>query len=121
MSKIRLSIIIPVYNSGKYLEKCISSIKRNKCEEYEIIIIDDGSNDGTSEICDKYSDEFQIKVIHQKNSGVSNARNRGLKLARGEYITFVDSDDYVSPDYVGTIIQKINTQKDIYFFGSNKI
>ncbi|MBD9201992.1 MAG: glycosyltransferase, partial [Eubacterium ventriosum] len=121
MSKIRLSIIIPVYNSGKYLEKCISSIKRNKCEEYEIIMIDDGSNDGTSEICDKYSDEFQIKVIHQKNSGVSNARNRGLKLARGEYITFVDSDDYVSPDYVGTIIQKINTQKDIYFFGSNKI
>lgn len=121
MSNLRLSIIIPVYNSGKYLEKCIRSIKSNKCEEYEIIMIDDGSNDGTSEICDKYSDGFQVKVIHQKNSGVSNARNRGLKLARGEYITFVDSDDYVSPDYVGTIVQKIDTKKDIYFFGSNKI
>ena len=93
-----LSIIIPVYNTAKYLDKCIKSIENNKLDDYEIIIVDDGSTDGSSIECDKYKSDI-IKVIHIENGGVSNARNVGIKESNSKYITFIDSDDYIDICY----------------------
>ena len=96
---IRLSIIIPVYNVDKYLENCIDSILKQKLHDYEIILVDDGSTDDSGLICDKYSkkNEF-VKVIHKENGGLSDARNAGIKRAIGEYLMFVDSDDYINEE-----------------------
>lgn len=90
------SIIVPVYNVEKYLEKCIGSVISQTYEDYEIILIDDGSTDNSGSICDLYKKRFdnKIKVIHQKNGGLSKARNTGIFYAQGIYIIFLDSDDY---------------------------
>ncbi|MBB5264172.1 glycosyltransferase involved in cell wall biosynthesis [Catenibacillus scindens] len=89
-----ISYIIPVYNGGKYLEKCLQSIIRNSDPDDEIIIVDDGSIDETAEICDRYEAKYiQVTAIHKVNGGVSSARNIGLNHAKGEWIVFVDSDD----------------------------
>ena len=91
-----ISVIVPVYNVENYLYKCISSIITQSYGNFELILIDDGSIDKSGEICDSFSEkDNRIKVIHKVNEGVSSARNYGLKQARGEYICFVDSDDYV--------------------------
>ena len=91
---IYFSVIIPVYNGEKYLEKAINSIVNQPVKELEIIIVDDGSIDGTSELCDRYVATYKnIHVIHQKNQGVSAARNKGIECARGKYVLFLDSDD----------------------------
>lgn len=101
MNKVKYSIIIPVYNVEKVLERCLDSILAQTITNFECILIDDGSTDSSGEICDKYKlKDNRIKVLHKKNEGVSKARNEGLKLAHGEYIVFVDSDDCVSPDYL---------------------
>lgn len=89
-----LSIIAPVYNVEKYLSACIDSVLRQTFKDYELILVDDGSTDGSGAICDKYANEYDsIIAIHERNSGVSKARNRALDIARGRYITFIDSDD----------------------------
>ncbi len=95
-----ISIIVPVYNSERWLEKCILSILEQTYKYIEIILVDDGSKDSSPEICDKYAMKFKkiIKVQHIKNSGVSVARNVGLNMASGEYIKFVDSDDTLEPN-----------------------
>lgn len=91
-----ISVIVPVYNVEKYLSRCIESIINQSYQNIEIILINDGSTDNSSIICDEYAKkDTRIKVIHKKNGGVSSARNVGLKNARGEFITFVDSDDYI--------------------------
>ena len=91
-----VSIIIPVYNLAPYIEECIQSIQKQSYENLEIIIIDDGSIDSSSEICDKIAtNDTRIKVIHQNNSGVVMARKKGVELARGKYISFVDGDDWI--------------------------
>ena len=91
-----ISVIIPVYNVNNYLRKCLQSIINQSYKNLEIIIIDDGSSDGSSEICDEFlSKDKRIKVIHKKNEGVSIARNIGISIAKGKYIGFVDSDDYI--------------------------
>ncbi len=97
---IKLSIIVPVYNTQKYLNKCIESILRQTYQEYELILVDDGSTDDSPAICDHYMcrDE-RICVIHRDNGGVMKARKAGLALARGEYISFLDSDDWIEPDF----------------------
>lgn len=93
-----VSIIIPVYNSEKYLEECIISVMNQTYKNLEIILIDDGSSDRSSEICDVFAKkDTRIKVLHQKNGGVSQARNKGIELSSGEYVAFVDSDDIVNP------------------------
>lgn len=94
-----LSIIVPVYKTEKYIIDCIDSILNQKFTNFELILVDDGSPDKCSEICDQYSlaDE-RVKVIHKKNGGLSSARNAGIEIARGDYLTFVDSDDTISPD-----------------------
>lgn len=99
MSKI--SIIVPVYNTEKYIGDCIESILKQTEEDFELLLIDDGSKDQSGEICDRYATkDKRINVIHKQNGGVSSARNLGLDKAKGEMIFFIDSDDTVGPDYL---------------------
>lgn len=96
-----ISVIIPVYNVSKYLHSCLNSVINQSYHNLEIILIDDGSTDDSGKIADEYAKkEPRIRVIHQKNAGLSAARNTGLNVMKGEYVTFIDSDDYVSSDYV---------------------
>ena len=98
-----ISIIIPVYNTRSYLIECLDSVIAQTFNNIEIILVDDGSNDGSEKIVDEYAlrDE-RIKVIHQKNQGLSAARNTGIKASKSPYIMFVDSDDYVDEKYCET-------------------
>lgn len=111
----KLAIIIPVYNTSKYLEKCIKSIEAQKLDDYEVIIVDDGSTDGSSQECDKYQSDI-IKVIHIENGGVSNARNQGILASDSKYITFVDSDDYIDPCY-NELMNYLDEGADLVSFG----
>lgn len=105
-----ISIIVPVYKVEKYLEKCIESILNQTYKNLEIILVDDGSPDNCPQICDEYAKkDSRIVVIHQKNGGLSNARNTGLDIAKGEYIGFVDSDDYIAKDMYESLY---NAMKD---------
>lgn len=100
MSNIFVSIIVPVYNVERYLRECLDSIAQLKAFSWEAILIDDGSTDSSGAICDEYAKrETKFRVIHQKNAGVSAARNAGLDAAKGEWIWFVDSDDSINPDF----------------------
>ena len=92
----KISVIIPIYNVEKYLKRCIESIIKQTYSNLEIILVDDGSPDGCAKICDEYKNKDErIVVIHKKNGGLSDARNAGLKVATGEIISYIDSDDYV--------------------------
>lgn len=111
---ILLSIIIPVYNLENYIEHCLNSLIEQIAENIEIIIIDDGSTDKSATICKKYCSKYSyIKYIYQKNTGVSSARNNGLNLAKGKYIQFVDGDDYLLPNSLNEILNKIAGDFDI--------
>ena len=109
-----VSIIVPVYQVKEYLDMCIQSLRAQTYRNLEIILIDDGSTDGSGQLCDQYpGEDVRIKVLHQKNKGLSGARNEGLKLATGDYIAFVDSDDAVSPYFIEslyTIIKEYHAQ-----------
>lgn len=103
-----LSIIVPVYKVEKYLPRCIDSILAQTFGDFELILIDDGSPDGCGRICDEYAQkDKRIVVIHQKNMGVSAARNAGLDIARGRYIGFVDSDDWIEPQMYEVMVDAI--------------
>lgn len=94
-----VSIIVPVYNARESLKRCVDSILNQEYKEFELILVDDGSSDGSGEICDGYlKKDGRVKVIHKENSGVSDSRNQGISLARGEFIQFADSDDWITPD-----------------------
>lgn len=96
---VNVSIIVPVYNTGSYLHKCIRSILSQTLESFELILVNDGSVDESGQICDEYAkQDTRIKVIHKKNEGVSIARNTAIAVAQGEYIGFIDSDDWIEPD-----------------------
>ena len=97
----KISIIVPVYNAEQYLRRCIDSILNQSFTDFELILIDDGSKDKSSDICDEYAaKDSRIKVYHKENGGVSSARNLGLDNANGEWIAFVDSDDFIKEDYL---------------------
>ena len=98
MENKMLSIIVPVYNVEPYLRKCLDSIVNQTYRDLEILVIDDGSTDGSGKICDEYKRDERVKVFHMKNRGLSCARNLGLDEAQGEWIGFVDSDDWIEPD-----------------------
>jgi len=101
MTKPLISVIIPVYNVKRYLKRCLDSVIQQTYQNLEIILIDDGSTDGSGKICQEYRQQDpRIVLIHQTNSGLSAARNRGLDICKGEYLTFIDSDDFVKPDLV---------------------
>jgi glycosyltransferase involved in cell wall biosynthesis len=99
MSTPLLSIIVPVYNTKPYLAVCLDSILKQEWTDYEIILVDDGSTDGSAALCDEYASRYEnIRCHHQKNSGHTAARQQGFRLSRAEYVTFADSDDWVAPD-----------------------
>ena len=103
MSTIKVSIIMPVYNSGAYLKTAVESILSQSLKEIELILVDDGSTDGSSELCDTFAqNDSRVVVIHQKNGGICNARNAALKIAKGEYIGFSDHDDEYFPGFTET-------------------
>lgn len=121
--KIEVSIIIPIYNARKTLSKCLDSIMEQTYKDFEIVLVDDGSTDGSNLICDDYAHRFNnIIAYHQSNSGVSNARNSGITYAKGRYLTFVDADDYVGSDFLSILMQKTNADfvyANSYFVGKN--
>ena len=95
-----ISIVVPVYNVEAYIRRCLDSIINQSMKEFEVLVVDDGSTDNSGKICDEYAlKDLRIKVYHQKNGGIARARNFGLKKARGKYIMFIDSDDYVEKDF----------------------
>lgn len=112
VNEIRLSIILPVYNVAPYLRLCLDSILHDICQDTEVIIVDDGSTDESSKICDEYKEEYsQVRVRHQENAGQSAARNAGLSAARGKYISFVDSDDFVDSSVLNYMVTALDESK----------
>ena len=100
-----ISIIVPVYNVENYLNKCLDSILCQTYDNFEVLLIDDGSLDGSPQICEEYAKrDNRVRVIHKMNGGVSEARNDGIKNAKGAFLCFVDSDDYVSPNYLSALV-----------------
>lgn len=120
MTQSQISIIVPVYNSEKYLRRCIDSILSQSFTDFELIIVDDGSKDSSPQICDEYvAKDNRVRVIHKENGGVSAARNDGLDIAKGEYVTFIDSDDWVEKEYLETLSNYRDF--DIVFFSHRLI
>lgn len=106
----KVSIIVPVYNAKEYLDDCVNSIINQTYKNIEVVLIDDGSKDSSSELCDKYAEiDCRVKVIHNSNYGVSNARNCGLKNSTGEYITFVDSDDFLDSRHIENLLSTLES------------
>ena len=117
---MKYSIIIPVYNAEKYIEECVNSILSQKAD-LELILVDDGSTDKSGEICDRYKTD-NVKVYHIKNSGPGKARNLGAEKASGEFLMFMDSDDYLSSDFFGNIENsKIDFESDVILFEIIKV
>ena len=103
-----ISIIVPVYNVEKYLNKCVDSILNQTFTDFELILVDDESPDNCGNICEEYAkQDSRVKVIHKKNGGLSSARNAGIDIARGKFLGFVDSDDYIAPDMYETLYNNI--------------
>lgn len=109
MENPRVTIVVPVYNVEQYLDQCLESLTKQTYSDIQIVLVDDGSTDSSGRICDVWSkSDARINVIHQANRGLSAARNNGLSIARGEYIEFVDSDDYVEKELIETLVQTID-------------
>lgn len=117
------SIIIPVFNAEEYLKQCVESVLAQTCGYYELILVDDGSEDGSGELCDQYaSGDRRIRVLHQKNSGHTLARNAGLRAAQGEYVVFFDSDDWVDSDLLSDCFESIQKyHPDVILYGYRRI
>lgn len=118
-----ISIVLPIYNVENYIEKCMESVLNQTYKNIEIILVDDGSPDNCPIICDQYvKEDNRVKVVHKENGGLSDARNAGIKVANGDYITFIDSDDYVDKDYVEFLYNTIEeTDADIAIGGHRVI
>ncbi len=112
VEKSKISIIVPVYNVKDQLERCLESIRNQSYKNFECILIDDGSTDGSDEICNLYAQkDKRFIVIHQKNAGLSVARNSAMEIANGEYVSFIDSDDYVLPLYLEKMIDVMESNE----------
>ena len=112
-----ISVIVPVYNAEKVLCRCVTSILHQSYSDFEILLINDGSSDSSGGICEQFSvEDCRVRVFHQVNGGVSSARNKGLSEARGEYLCFIDSDDWVDSDFFSLIIKSLRSH-DMVFFG----
>lgn len=112
---IKVSIIVAIYNSAKFLDKLITSIINQTYKNIEVILVDDGSPDESGEICDKYAaQDSRIRVLHKKNGGACDARNKGLELVTGEFLSIIDGDDWLEPDYVEYLLKlAVDTQSDM--------
>ena len=116
---MKVSVIIPIYNTEKYLRRCVDSVLNQTFVDYEILLIDDGSTDDSASICHEYAQKYdRIKAIHAHHLGVASARNLGLKLAKGKYIMFCDSDDYAEPDWIQTLYETIEKNPDSSVFSA---
>lgn len=114
MEKPLLSIIVPVYNMEDTLDKCVQSIVSQSFEDWEMLLVDDGSTDKSSGMCDDWAQkDTRIKVIHKENGGLSSARNAGIDIAKGEYVTFVDSDDYINDGTYESVMSVLMKHADI--------
>lgn len=112
-----ISVIVPVYNTAGYLGRCIDSVLNSSCQDFELILVNDGSRDSSPEICRKYCrSDSRIQFIDQPHQGVSVARNRGIEASQGEWIVFVDSDDFISDDFFSLIMRKENQYCDFLIF-----
>lgn len=113
-----VSIIIPVYNVEKYLRQCIDSVLNQKLNNAEIILVDDGSPDNCPAICDEYANKYaEVRVLHKKNGGLSSARNAGIQAAKGEYLIFMDSDDWWNPEIcVNDLLSEVQRHNDVEMF-----
>ena len=122
-SQPKISIIVPCYKAEPYLERCIESIIGQTFEQWELILIDDGSPDKTGEICDAYcSRDKRIKVVHKENGGVSAARNDGIEIAEGEFICFIDPDDYIKSDFLQVLYdEKLKTDAGLIVTGFTEV
>lgn len=111
---MRFSVLIPVYNVEKYIEKCLNSVLRQTYQDFEVILVDDGSTDLSGQICDEYKEHYptKVKVIHKKNQGLISARRVGIKAAYGEFCVFVDSDDFVESDLLEIIDSYLNKDSE---------
>ena len=121
--KDKVSIILPIYNVEKYVEKCVDSVRNQTYENIEIILVDDGSKDDSGKICDKLSaEDSRIKVVHKRNGGLASARNAGYEVASGKYLMYIDSDDCVKDDVVKRCVDAIEREtSDVVIFGYEKI
>lgn len=110
----KISVIVPIYNTEKYLKKCVDSILSQTYRNLEVVLVDDGSTDGSGKICDEYAEnDARVRVIHKENGGLSSARNAGLDAATGDFIAFVDSDDRISPDIYEKMACALGDEKDV--------
>ena len=114
-----VTVIVPIYNVENYLKKCVNSIINQTYENIEIILIDDGSTDGSGTICDEYlAKDNRIKVIHKKNEGLSKARNVGIEISNGDFITFIDSDDYFDTKFIENMLKiAVESKADLIISG----
>ena len=112
--KIKVSVIIPVYNVEDYIEKCLDSVVNQTLKEIEIIVVNDGAKDNSMKKIEKYFSDSRIKIINKQNGGLSSARNAGLKIAKGEYISFIDSDDFIEEKMLEDLYSE-NENADIVF------
>ena len=121
MERPLVSVVLPIYNVEKYLDRCIISVVNQSYRELEIILIDDGSPDNCPAICENWvHKDPRIKVLHKQNSGLGFARNSGIELATGKYICFFDSDDYIEPDTIASCVDAAEQEKaDIVCFGND--
>lgn len=111
---MKLSIVVPIYNVERYLRKCVDSLLAQdlSSQGYEIILVDDGSSDSCGEICDEYAVSYDnVKVIHRENGGLSAARNSGIEKAQGEYVQFVDADDFLEPNALRFLVEKMDSDR----------
>lgn len=118
---VLVSVVVPVYNVVKYVEKCLNSLLEQSYARIEIIVVDDGSADGSGEICDRLAEKDErVRVFHKKNGGLSSARNYGIKKAKGDFVCLVDSDDYVKKDFVKNLMEKVAEGVDVVVCGYNE-
>lgn len=120
---MKLSVIIPVYNAESYIEATIKSILKQVCQDVEVILVDDGSKDGSGRVCDEYAGRYPqyIRVFHTCNHGVSAARNYGLQKATGEYVFFLDADDVVMEGFCAYVFKIMEQQPDVIVFGYKRV
>ena len=112
------SVVVPVYNVKNYLAQCVNSVLRQSFEDFELILVDDGSKDGSGALCDAYArDDARVKVLHKENGGQSTARNAGIRAASGQYAVFLDSDDFIdSPDFFAELHDALKEGADVAVF-----
>ena len=123
MENILVSVIIPIYKVEKYLNQCVNSVLNQTYRNIEVILVDDGSPDSCPEICDEYATKYQcIRVIHQKNGGASSARNAGIDIINGDYVTFLDGDDFYDDEYaIARLVKRVNyTKADVVNYSYKK-